>query len=140
MQIEESELSSKFTKPTTWEAVRASRIRLLRSPPVDFARLPLRVACSLRLAENHEGAPCVRIDYFVEALWSPPGAEPGWSDITRIDLRPEDDEAARVLFGETEDEACVIDAAIERVLGLHAGALHPRRALCAEASGAEGAP
>ena len=117
MQTEESELSFAFLKSTTWEAVRASGIGLIAPPPAEVAHLPLRVICALRLAENHEGAPCVRIDYFVEALWSASGGEPEWNDITSRSLRLEDDETARTLFAETEEEACTIDAAIEKLLG-----------------------
>jgi hypothetical protein len=116
MQTAEHEQSSTFSKPVTWEAVRASGIALIRLPGVDVATLPLRVTCAVGLAERPGGEPCVRIDYFVEALWQPSGGSAGWDDITSRDLRPEDDATARALFAETDEEACVIDAAIERML------------------------
>jgi hypothetical protein len=118
MFTEHREQSYTFSKPTTWEAVRASGVGLITHPGVDFARLPLRVACSLRVAENHEGAPCIRIDYFIAALWDPDGGEPRWNDITSKSLRPEDDETACMLFAETEEEGLIIDVAIEKLLGV----------------------
>jgi len=119
MFIQAGEQSFTFAKPTTREAVCASRIRLLRDADAEFATVPLRVVCALRAAEKHGGEPCVRIDYFVEAKWCPPGARLGWHDITDT-LRKEDDERARVLFAETAEEALVIDRAIEKILGIGA--------------------
>jgi hypothetical protein len=118
MRTEHHEDSYTFSKPTTWTAVNASEVALITDPGVDFARLPVRVVCSLRLADNPESAPCVRLDYFIEALWNAPGGEPTWHDITSRVLRPEDDGAACALFAETEEEAFVIDEAIEKLLGV----------------------
>jgi hypothetical protein len=117
MRTEHHDQSSLFSKPTTWARVRASRVELIDHPGVDFAQLPLRVACALRLAESHEGAPRVRIDYFLQALWSASGGDPGWNDITCRRMRPEDDEAACALFAETEEEGFIIDTAISKLLG-----------------------
>ncbi len=115
-RIEHHEDSYTFSKPSTWTALIASEFTLIADPGVDVARLPVRVVCSLRLADNPESAPCVRLDYFIEALWSTPGGEPTWHYITSRDLRPEDDAAACALFGETEEEAFVIDEAMEKLL------------------------
>jgi hypothetical protein len=117
MRHEHHEDSDTFWKPTTWEAVRASDIHLITHSGVDFARLALRVTCSLRLAENEYSKPCVRLDHFIEALWSPSGDEPRWNDITSRSLNPDGDGAACALFAETEEEALTIDACIEGLLG-----------------------
>jgi hypothetical protein len=125
MRTEHHEDSYTCSKSTTWEAVRASGINLITHPGVDFAQLPLRVVCSLRLAEKDDGSPCVRIDHFIEALWNPSGGERGWYDITSRSLLPDDDAAACGLFAETEEEALAIDGFIERLLGAIPGGAPP---------------
>jgi hypothetical protein len=128
MRTEHHEGSHTFWKPITWEAVHASGVDLITHPGVDFTRLPLRVTCSLRRAEKHDGSACVRIDYFIEALWSLSGGEPEWNDITRRSLSPEDDAAACGLFAEMEEEAIAIDRFIERLLGAKPRAAPPTSA------------
>lgn len=120
MFIKEGEEWFTFSKPTTWEAVRASHVRLLAHPGADLAALPLRVVCGLSLAENHEGNPCIRIDYYIEARWCPPGAHLGWHGVTDT-LCSESDERVKGIFAETAEEALVIDGAIEKILGLAPG-------------------
>jgi hypothetical protein len=118
MQTEAHEQSFTFSKPTTLEAILAAGIALGPRPPTS-SRPALRVTCAGRLDEDPSGARRVCLDYSVEAWWTPPGmpeAVPGWNDITRRSRRPENNEAARLLFAESEEEACEIDAAIEKLL------------------------
>jgi hypothetical protein len=120
MFIEAGEQSFTFSRPTTWDAVRASGLRLLQEPCGDREATPLRVVCALRATEDHHGKPCVRIDYLVEARWSPPRGKLGWHRLADT-LDAENEARACVLFAETEDEALVIDQAIEKILGLAPG-------------------
>jgi hypothetical protein len=109
MQVQQQKRSFTFSKPARCAAVRTLNT-LLEDPRLELEHVPLRVVGWLGLKGGD-----IWLEYRVEAFWSRCG-KPGWH---RITVRsPEAGQAARRLFAESEAEACVIDEAIEHLLGL----------------------
>lgn len=114
MQIQRDEQSIRFSKETSWDAVRAAKVPLIHPGGAGLTSFPVRTVCRVRLTEDEGGQRMVERGYFVEVFWSPSRREPCWRDITS---RLEDYEAAPcLLFNETDDEGNVIEEAMEALL------------------------